>query len=384
MTNTVSSELAVVGEFLDAFVQKNAGSIDKDTAEVDDLAKPDVVSDAQGAEGAENTERAKETGSTVGEITNTEEKAVEHTDDAAPKKMTVDDTVAAASDVVKKVVQLDQNMEQKAARRDQLRKGLAELIEAEMQKEAAASENATEEDEALQKVAAEAAEYAQGEYEGYILGRLQRIEDEAILKEAGLTDEQLGAFGGISGVLDKLAEVAPEIVLPDGAAIPEGDAAMDVPAAAGVDAGVDPGAESDLSPEDAEALQQMMTESGVTEEDMAAAAEVVGSLLDEGETPESILEALEQEMSGEAGAAPDEAAAATVDAAAAPADVIPPEIAPDVDPTAVEEKVASDRDAMFETLRQNLKGRLEKTATVDTKADRASVLRDALSRLGTK
>lgn len=140
---------------------------------------------------------------------------------------------------------------------------VASELEQQNQKEASASLPPA----ILEKVAA-AQDFACQAYEHYLLGSLQRMQDECLLQESGLS-KQAAAM-----VLDKLAADDPEALAPGAeVASPEGQA---------------------------EALATELDAAGVPAEEFASLQQAISELIANGVSEQEILEAL-QELAAEEG-----------------------------------------------------------------------------------
>lgn len=173
--------------------------------------------------------------------------------------------------------------------------------------------------EAVEKWASEQTEAIK---EDMIVGALMRIQDEVALKEAmELPDfpkearEAIEQVGGVSAFLDKVAMenpdsiIAPEVDEAEEAVeeVPEeAEMAEEVPAEGAPEVGE--GLE-ELTEEDLMALEQLLAEAGVTEEDLAASQQDLGDLAEAGASPEEAAMAMDALTAEALGEAPEKVAA---------------------------------------------------------------------------
>jgi hypothetical protein len=163
---------------------------------------------------------------------------------------------------------------------------------------------------------------AQDYFEAYRFGLLKRAQDELEVEAAGIDPSILAQFGGVQGLLDKVAEEFPEAVLPEEAMggampMPGPDAAMGgempmPPEAMGGEGVPGEGAPGEGGP-DLETMAAALDEAGVTPEELQQAMEDVQALQEAGIPPEELANALSQvvdEGGAEGGMEPGEAAEA--------------------------------------------------------------------------
>jgi len=232
--------------------------------------------------GVEQTQAANDSGSTVSSSPDNKEGAGNtFADTQGTQTLTTDDSVEQKGNIgtVKKT---EINSEQKVARAENLGNAILEVLYK------AASEDAapvSEEEAALNKLAAQAAEAAQEYYEGYLYGMLKRAKDEQDLR-AACEENQIDAglikkAGGISGILDKVAMEFPDSILPEEAMEPAEKAAPM--------AGMAEGEGDDAT---VEALVDALDEAGVTAEELAQAVEDVQALQEAGVSPDELAEVM--------------------------------------------------------------------------------------------
>jgi hypothetical protein len=160
---------------------------------------------------------------------------------------------------------------------------------------------------------------AQDYFEAYRFGLLKRAQDELEVEAAGIAPSILAAFGGVQGLLDKVAEEFPEAVLPEeamGGAMPMPPeamgGAMPMPPEAMGGGEAEPGGEEGAmgGGVDLEAMAAALDEAGVSPEELQQAMEDVQALQEAGIPPEELANALSQvvdESGAEGGMEPGEA-----------------------------------------------------------------------------
>ncbi len=264
--------------------------------------------------GVEQQEAAEASGSTMGKnVANTD---VNEEDDHGIPKRDLDSKAEGNVDMNIKHESI--TMEQKAAQMERLGKGLINLLTKEAEaasgaiKKTAASKEAAEvvlpegiDKEALEEMVATANKYAGEYFDQFMCGMIKRAQDEQALAEMNLDPKLLAEFGGVSGLLDKMAQEMPEAVLP-----PEvlEDAAVAAPAEA---APIETPVEGEPSPEEVEAIAAAMEQMGVTPEILEQAMGLIEELQGQGYTEEDIAQAaaeMIEEMAPEAVEAPVEEA----------------------------------------------------------------------------
>jgi len=189
----------------------------------------------------------------------------------------------------------------------------------------------------------------------YRIGRMQKVADiNEMMKVKNIPQALIDANGGIEGLLNKTAMVQPQAVVPD-ELMPELQAAQGAPEGMPPDAGMDPaagapegmpGAEGDMSDEEALAsLGQLLSDAGVTEEELQQMVQQIADLKNQGMSDEQILQAL-TELADEQG--PD----------AAPEAGLPPEAAAEapVEPEPGKEAADQTFRKNVEACKQSLKG----------------------------
>jgi hypothetical protein len=356
MPHTVTDQLGLIQSFLDPIrenmskeaAEDNSVSFkDTDAATPQNQAKQDStpVSTDQRSLGNEQSQEAKDGGGNVETVAdNTEEKGKDFADDQGPKTLDTDQTLKAEGNAGPMRGQ-EITQEQKEARATalgnsilvQLEKAAAEKCSCgeagcpkcksdgkkggegeygdDYQNNMAADSDkeASEEEKLFEKFASIANEYAVSTRDAFLHGMLKRAQDEGEL--AAVADQidptLLEKVGGISGLLDKVAEENPEAVLPEGVDM---DSAEDetpieggeelalpevAPAGEMIEEGAMPeggGADMDLG-----GLASALDEAGVAPEEIAQAEQDLQAILEAGVAPEELAQAL-TEMDG-AGAA---------------------------------------------------------------------------------
>lgn len=148
----------------------------------------------------------------------------------------------------------------------------------------------------------EAEEFGKEASDLFMLGRLQRMKDEADVEAAGIAPELLQKLGGVSGLLDKVAEadptapVPPEILAADG--IQPGAGAMDPAALAGA-----MGAEGAPGDDDSavmDQISQVLQENNISPEELDQMIQQIAAAREAGASDEEIMQAL-IELADEAG-----------------------------------------------------------------------------------
>jgi hypothetical protein len=362
MAKSVEETMDLVSAFLGEIRKEAAAPTGPDeeqpgaasNTETEDIKKleseSDGITDSQTNLGKEQASAAAAGGANADVAPeNTDADGTDPVDGDEPKKLDIDQPAKENSDVLGGVKKQEINMEQKLARAEGLANAILEVIEDAFTKkaaEASAEEEVSEEKEAsdeegnakksledlvLEKMAAKAQEYAQDQYESYLLGMQTRLRDEMELKEAELNPEVLDKFGGVEGLLDKVAAENPEAVLP-----PElmGEAPVEAPVeeapveeAPVEEEAVAPEMGGEVSEAELDELATALDEAGVTPEDLEQAFSDIQALEEAGVQPEELAQAIE-EMSAEGAPMPEEA----------PVEEAPVEEAP-----VEEEKVACDR-----------------------------------------
>lgn len=263
----------------------------------------DGVTDKQTNIGKEQSAEAKAGGATADEApVNTDEEAQTELDKEDPKTLDVDQPIKDNSSVIGPVKETNIGMEQKIARVESLGNAILKVIEKELDKEAAVkTEKPSLEDLLWQKMAADANAAAQEAFESHLLGSMTRLRDEMTLKEANIDPKLLKKFGGVSGLLDKVAMEDINAVLPEGAAeaMPEGmPAEMPVdeaiPDEVPADVPVDEAMPEDVSEEQLDEIASALDEAGVTPEELEQALTDVVALQEAGVPPEELAQAIEE------------------------------------------------------------------------------------------
>lgn len=267
----------------------------------------------------EKTDEAEAVGGNIGSVAENKDSDVqpaqvpEKTD--GPDQMSADEPVTGSGQMGS-INHQDTSMDQKVAA---MHRGIglisnylgkyASKVE-EAPEAAPAKEAAEEGDELFAEIEKIASEQAENYKSALISGMLLRIQDHLNIKEAmdngALSKEQaqqIEELGGIEGFLDKVAMENPEAILP-----PEiedtDEGGDDMPEEGGEDLGGEgeEGLEgADLSEEDLAAIEQMLAEAGVTEEDLAASIGDVQSLAEAGASPEEAAEATDMLMAEQLG-----------------------------------------------------------------------------------
>jgi len=223
-------------------------------------------------------ESAKNTGATA--VKNTELTPIA----TAEKPAVAKKEVAAMSDSETKTA-----MAQKQAQAERLMDNIVGILKsAEAPVEAAV--------DPLQKEAMDkGAEYAYF----YYLGRKTRQEHAMELKEANIRADLLDKVGGIDGLLDKAAEADPGSVLPPELAGAAGAMPMEgaMPAEAGMEAPAEGGGDDEAA---LEQIAQVLSESGVSAEELEQMIQQISALKAQGMDDEQIMQAL-SELADEAG-----------------------------------------------------------------------------------
>jgi hypothetical protein len=280
--------------------------------------------------GTEQVEAANDSGSTVSEekpLDTKDKDALDTPNAISPVRMAIDESVQEKSEVVDTVAKetVSENIVEKTARATRLGNAILTAIDGILSKEAAAAK-VTPEQALFNKIAAESMAAANDYYQSHLMGRLQRLNDEAELAKANIPKNVLQKVGGIKGLLDKVAMEDPNAVLPVGEAMAVDGAPMD-------QAG-------EIAPEELDALAAELEAQGVTPEELEAALagggeaapmdaeapevaatgeEIDPAALDQladeldqaGVTPEDLVSAFEDiKALQEAGVQPDELAAA--------------------------------------------------------------------------
>lgn len=303
------------------------------------MSETDPVTDSQGSLGKDQTSMAEETGSKAGG-TDVVEDRKEPVHEMGTRTMMIDEKATEVSAALPTPKQLTSgDVEQKEARLNTLHNAILSLInqdlerEEQLQKQAEAQQkslaNMTPEDRLLQKMAERSMEFAQQAYEIHLMTQIQRHNDKLALqqleKEGKLDKGLVQKYGGLDGLLDKLAEDDPGMVLGD--IVPEDVSAAAPVEAAAVDAAAAESGDT-LTPEEealAQEIAQQAAEAGLTEDQLEAGSQLIEDLRGQGYSDDQIVEAIQELVSEEVGgaeAAPAEAGTLPPEAEQAAADVV--------------------------------------------------------------
>jgi len=325
---TTKDTLNLIDQYLQPVrdrIQKEAATSKMDTVTPEELQKPMQASTSQSDLGKEQTDAAHESGGTADTVAAIKDgDGDEMVDTLGPNTLKVGEGVEGQIGEPRKQI-LDQKIASNIKRADTLSDKILHYLSKSLDKEAAAApaqkEAAQKEEElpeAYRELLKEAQDKAQQYYESYVFARLKRAQDEAEVRDAGITDEMCKAYGGVSGLLDKIAADDITAVLPEEAV---------------ADMGEELPVEGEEGPamDELDALAADLESQGVTEEDLAEAMAEVEALVAQGVPPEVIQQAVAEEL---------EAAAAQE----VPVEEVPVEA----------EKLASDRE-LVDAVRQYLR-----------------------------
>jgi hypothetical protein len=264
-----------------------------------------VAKDSQTNIGLEQSEDAKDGGSTIEDETgNTDALQAKPEDTQGPQTLSTDDPVTDKGNIGP-IVQQEITQQQKTASETARITNLANAILPELQKVANAigSKNAAN-PQTIQKTAAEQAVDTAGEEFKYYyaLGMQKRAADEAELEKSASVkwQKEIEALGGVGAVLDKIAMETPEAVIPPEALAPAAPdmGGMGEEAPLGGEPGgeaVDPELAEEISEADINMIAEALAAEGITAEDMENALSDATSMSDAGvQAPE-----LAQALSGE-------------------------------------------------------------------------------------
>jgi len=340
---TIEDGMKLIQEFLapvraqaekEAAMQKKAEGDKsfKDTGAADPAEqakqKDGEVSTEQKSLGVEQTQAAKDSGSTIEQKPNSEADAKKPTDKQGTVKMDTDQKVTEQGNIGPMRTQ-EITQEQKMAHAEQLSNAILSVISESLQKSAAKEPpkkkkgdvnetdktikqpgaiptNVPDNKEASQKTGDQFPEWmqpyleksamaAQEYFENHFRGQLTRLQHTMEVEASQINPEILKMAGGVDAILDKVAAEFPEAVMPEdmlaagaaGPAMPPGGEAGPAPeAGAGGEAG------------GVDALAAQLDEAGVTPEDLQSALDDVQALQEAGVTPEELAQALTEAGAG--------------------------------------------------------------------------------------
>ena len=263
--------------------------------------------------GVEQREAAKDSGSTADKTPEQDEVGDQ---DMGIKTMDADAKLEQNSKTLKKVKKKPttegDTMEEKIAAMNRLGKGVISILEKTSKEldEGANSEKKAQDKnkkvvenlpegvdkQAFENMVGKANEVAAEYFNDYLYGMVKRAQDEKTLSEMNIDKKVLDKFGGVSGLLDKMAAEDPDAVLPPEIAAqvasegpvadPVGDPVGEVPAEA-------PGG---LSDQEAQVIEQAMVELGVTPEILDQAMSLIEDLMAQGYSKDDIAMAVSEMM----------------------------------------------------------------------------------------
>lgn len=296
---TTQDTLSMIDSFLkpvrDRMQKEAATQSQMDTVTPEKLQKPEAGDTNQtnlGKEQSAEAHQGKANADTIAPIKDSDGKRME--DNLGPNTLTVDDKVTQSQIGTPTYQQISQKIAANVQRADTLSDKILEYLAAGLEQQKQASTPQQEElPEGYSELLKEAQDMAQQYYEGYVFARLKRAQDEAEVRASGVTDEMCAVYGGVSGLLDKIAADDMTAVLPEEAVAEMGAAEM--PMEMG-------GEEAGIGEEEIYALAADLEANNVTEEDLASAMAEVEALIEQGVPPEVIMEAVEEELAAAEGA----------------------------------------------------------------------------------
>jgi hypothetical protein len=289
---STQSALNLLDEFLEPVrnaVQKEAETKSyKDMITIEEAAKPNdgETSPEQRNLGKEQTEEAEKSSNVASVQENTESDGERPEDEQGTQTLSTDDEVVSEGNIGP---MREQEIEQKVARAERLGSAIVKVASDALETGKTLTEHVGD-PTIIEKCAHVAAQEAQEFYEGYMYGMLKRAQDEVEIEAAGIDPATLQKMGGVSGLLDKVAQEFPEAVLPEGAEVPELGADL---GAEGVPA-PEAAAPAEVGEADLDELAGALEAAGVTPEDLEQAFEDVQSLQEAGVQPEELAAALEE------------------------------------------------------------------------------------------
>ena len=333
MAYTVEDQLALIEGFLapvrglmgkEAAADSSVSFKDTSAATPENQAKQDStpVSTNQRSLGNEQSQEAKDGGGNVENVAdNSEEKGKDFADDKGPKTLDTDQSIKSEGNLGALRGQ-EITQEQKEARAGRMANSILHQLEKkamedekkpkgtaggkgefgdeyqnnmkdDVEKEASVTS-------VFDKYANVASQAAQEYYECFLHGMLKRAQDHEELNASAthINQELLQKVGGISGLLDKVAEDTPEAVLPEGVDMEYAEDEMPLEAPV-EDAGMgmeDTGAmpEGGGGMDDIEGLAAALDEAGVAPEEIAQAQEDLQAIIEAGVAPEELAQALSE------------------------------------------------------------------------------------------